>query len=154
MRFGHAPEPVESQRSRHAMILPLSGKWPEALRGLAEACVAWLGRGDIAKALNADAGALLADIVWTAGTIAATFPLAPPSPLAMATTWVPGLRSLWHLKKGLKYRKLPQRHPPAFIFISLPGQRSDLYEELYRTEPVLRVVMDLCDGPFPNERAE
>lgn len=112
LRFGHAPEPVESQRSRHAMILPLSGKLPEALRGLAEACVAWLGRGDIAKALNTDAAAHLADMAWTEGTIAATFPLAPPSPLAMATTWVPGLRSFWHLKKGLKYRKLPQRHLP------------------------------------------
>ena len=135
---------------RVARILPLSGKSHAALRELAGRYQAWLG--EHAEALSgdrADSDRLLADMAWTAGIGRSHF------------THRAGMvfRDAGSLGDSLKaWTEADEKSPPrtvakmAFVYTGQDSQWVGMGEALYRSEPVMRAVLDQCDAWLQEER--
>ena len=143
----------QAQRSpdtRTSRLLPLSGKTDQALRDLAERYLTWLDQK--AEALATSDGAadeLLADMAWTASVGRSHFPVRTGLTFRDAESLRHELRALAEVADE------PGRAPPqnvAFVYTGQGSQWVGMGEDLYRSEPVVRDVLDRCDAIFRNER--
>ncbi len=140
---GDAPDAIEARATR---LLPLSGRTGAALRELAGRYLAWLDERDGEDA----AGALLADMAFTAGAGRAHF--AHRAGIAF--------RDAASLREGLARladgdgtdAEARTAATVAFVYPGAGGEWAGMGEALYRTEPVARAVLDRCEQAFREER--
>ena len=136
--------------TRTSRQLSLSGKTDQALRDLAGRYLTWLDQK--AEALATSDGAadeLLADMAWTASVGRSHFPVRAGLTFRDAESLRDGLRALAAAAEE------PGRAPPqnvAFVYTGQGSQWVGMGEDLYRSEPVVRDVLDRCDAVFRNER--
>ena len=152
-----APVPVadlqadrEQRDSRQSRILPLSAKSESALRSLAGHFLGWVNGNN--AALESDdraAGPLLSDMAWTAGTGRSHFPYRAAVVFRNAESLVDSLRALSEAND----RPEPlEATSVAFVYPGQPGRWTELGAPLYRTEPVVRAVLDRCDEVLREQR--
>lgn len=141
------PEPYEgftvsgdAPVERPARLLPLSGKSAGALRDLADRYVSWLDgqEGPVSEAM-------LSDLAWTAGTGRSHLPHRAGLVFADAGRL---RRDLLTLAAG---REVPDRSvrdragKVAFVYAGRHDPWIAMGESLYRSEPVVRAVLDRCN---------
>ena len=135
-------------------ILPLSGKTPEALRSLAEAYLSWLDRGDVKRAAASLTREFLSDMAWTAGTGRSHFSHRAGVVFDDAAGLRAGLKpSGGKIPMVPTNRKYPAQCESPFLYSGF-NRWAGLGEDLYRTEPVFRAVLDRCDQLVSQERGQ
>ena len=148
------PPPSGDFDPRTARVLPLSGKSGAALRESAERYVAWLDTH--ARDLDAAGGAadaLLADMAWTAGVGRDHFPHRAGVAFRDVASLREGLRAV-----ATAGRTMPSPRggtaPPklAVVYAGEDAEWTETGKVLYRTEPVVRAVLDRCDEVLRDER--
>ena len=145
------PRP-EPQSERVARLLPLSGKSPEALRDLAGAYRSWLEDRIAATTSATESAALFADMAWTAGAGRAHFTHRAGLVFRDLAELRAGLRELAESDKG-PGEPIPATAPKAaLVYPGAGSQWVGMGESLYRTEPVVRAVLDRCDQVLRWER--
>ena len=141
---------------RAARVLPLSGKSDAALRELAERYLGWLDRkAGILATPGAAADSLLADMAWTAGVGRGHFGHRAAVVFHDANSLLAGLRAVAEGDRPDSTRAAQDSGTApkvAFVYAGLGGERTDLTESLYETEPVVRAVLDRCDAVLNDER--
>ena len=153
-RYGDMPTLDEPAPVRTTRILPLSGKSPEALRRLAEAYLSWPDRGDVKQAAEARAGEFLADMAWTASTGRSHFSHRAGVVFHDSASLRAGLEQGLENANGSNQSDIPGPVRVAFLYSGLDNQKASLGENLYRTEPVFRAVLDRCDQLVSQERGQ
>ena len=128
---------------RVARLLPLSGKSEEALRELASCYLEWLNACG-----GGDTDGVLADMAWTAGVGRAHFPYRAGVVFEDAASLRTGLQGVVEGGERLEGRA----RKVAFVFTGQASQWVGMGEELYRSEPVFRAVLDRCDEVLRGER--
>ena len=150
------PEPdMESKPGRTARLLPLSAKSPEALRELAGAYRSWLEEGVGAINDETEAAALLANMSWTAGAGRAHFSHRAGLVFRDAAELYNRLTELAQADNSSDKatEPIPAVAPRvAFLYPGAGSQWAGMGEALYRTEPVIRAVLDCCDQLLREER--
>jgi len=147
-----APDGDSGPGERQTRILPLSAKSDTALRSLAGRFLGWVD-GHIG-ALEADgsaAGPLLSDLAWTAGTGRSHFPHRAALVFRDGASLVDRLRALSEANGGPAPREATN---VAFVYSGRDSRWTGMGEALYRTEPVVRSVLDRCNDVLRNERGE
>ena len=141
--------------ARIERLLPLSGRTPEALRDLAGRYVAWLDEHAASRGPDGPVdGEVLADMAWTAGVgrshlshragVRFSDETSLRSALeALAASEIDADSSGETARAG---RKL------AFVYTGQASQWVGMGEALYRCEPVVRAVLDRCDGELRERR--
>ena len=152
-RYGDMPTPDEPAPVRTTRILPLSGKTPEALRSLAEAYLSWLDRGDVKRAAASLTREFLSDMAWTAGTGRSHFSHRAGVVFDDAAGLRAGLNQLAENSDGPDQPEVPSPVRVAFLYSGF-NRWAGLGEDLYRTEPVFRAVLDRCDQLVSQERGQ
>ncbi len=140
---GTAPSPIDTRTTR---LLPLSGKSDQALKQLAGRYLAWL---DARAELLDSADSPLADMAWTASVGRSHFEHRTGVAFRDATALREGLELLAEATDE------PTREPPrkvAFVYTGQGSQWVGMGQDLYRTEPVVRAVLDRCEAVFQRER--
>ncbi|MDE0612139.1 MAG: acyltransferase domain-containing protein [Gammaproteobacteria bacterium] len=135
---------------RAARILPLSGKSHAALGELAGEYRSWLD--DHAEELSEEGETLdqlLADMTWTAGIGRSHFTHRAGVVFSDAGSLRDGLEALVEAGEGSEPRVAAKA---AFVYTGQDSQRVGMGEALYRSEPVIRVVLDQCDAWLQEER--
>ncbi|MCE2398520.1 MAG: SDR family NAD(P)-dependent oxidoreductase [Gemmatimonadetes bacterium] len=146
------PAPQVDFAPRETRVLPLSGKSPAALRGLARRYLGWLDEHEQAFATSAEGGAagvLLADMAWTAGVGRSHFASRAAVSFHDAGSLRKGLTALIEAELGPEPRGLPEPPSPprtAFVYPGEGGEHIGVGQELHATEPVVRAVLDRCDA--------
>ncbi len=152
-------EPVADPRadgvdrdSRRTRILPLSAKSESALRSLAGRFLDWVdGRGGALGSDDSGAGPLLSDMAWTAGIGRSHFPHRAALVFRDGASLVDGLREL----SEANGRPGPlEATNVAFVYTGRDSRWTGMGAALYRTEPVVRAVLDRCDEVLRKERGE
>ena len=146
------PEPVadlavpDSETSeRETRVLPLSAKSDLALRELAERYLSWLDDQPEDEATRAG----LSDLAWTAGTGRSHFDYRAGLVFRDAASLRGELRAL----ADSSLEPAPQTpRRVAFAFTGHGSQWDGMGETLYRSEPVVRAVLDYCDEVLRDER--
>ncbi len=144
------PEYHEGLKTR---MLPLSSKSPEALRELATSYLRWLDENHAAQILE-DFGydSILADMAWTAGIGRSHFDHRSAVVFNDADQLRTGLETLTHSDGLPEFPDLPLATAKvAFLYAGQGSQLPGKGEALYRSEPVVRAVMDRCDRQFREE---
>ena len=144
----------ETQQVRTARVLPLSGKSPEALRDLAEAYLSWLAKEDVQYALENDAGNFLADMAWTAGAGRSHFSCRAGVVFTDAADLRASLEDVAQLAIASGERAFETTPRIAVAYTSSGSLWEGVGEELYRTEPVFRAVLDRCDESVRAEKGQ
>ncbi len=144
----------ETQQARTARVLPLSGKSPEALRYLAEAYLSWLTKEDVQYALENDAGNFLADMAWTAGSGRSHFSCRAGVVFTDAADLQASLENVAQSAMASGERAFGTTPGIAVVYASSGGLWEGVGEELYRTEPVFRAVLERCDEWVRAERGQ
>ena len=143
--------PVEEElNARGARVLPLSGKSGRALQELAERYLSWLdGRAEALSSEDAASGPLLSDMAWTASVGRAHF-------AHRAGVVFHDAESLREQLKALagtdQEPVLGSAGKVAFAYAGEASQWIGMGEVLYESEPVVRAVLDCCDGVIRKER--
>ena len=135
---------------RAARILPLSGKSHAALGELAGKYRSWLD--DHAGELSEEGETpdrLLADMAWTAGTGRSHFTHRAGVVFSDAESLRHGLEALEEAGERSEPRVVAKA---AFVYTGQGGQWVRMGEALYRSEPVIRAVLDQCDTWLREER--
>ena len=147
----HADGTEAQQAERPARVLPLSARSNAALPDVAGRYVAWL---DALEASAADGGIdqALADAAWTAGTGRSHL----EHRAGLAFTGTADLRAaLERLAAAAPSPDGAAPRPPArtaFVYASGDREWASVAADLYRTEPVVRAVLDTCDRLVREER--
>ena len=140
---GLVTDPEPGIHSRPIRLLPLSAKSDTALRSLAGHYLDWIDEhGKMPDGDESAASPLLSDLAWTAGTGRSHFRHRAAVVFQNRSSLVDKLRTISQatVKPG------PQEATHvAFLFPGRDGLGSGMEEELYRTEPVVRTVLDRCD---------
>ncbi len=134
-------------------VLPISGKSDEALRELAERYLAWLDAH--ARDLDAASGAanaLLSDMAWTAGVGRDHFPHRAGIVFDDAGSLREGLRAVAHSDRARSSRAAAATPKLTFSYAAESGEWAGMAKTLYRTEPVVRAILDRCDQVFQDQR--
>ncbi len=140
---------TENWDQRRVRILPLSSKSDNALRELAGRHIHWLDEHSTMQYAGISVEDLLADMTWTAAT--------GRSHLSLRTGIVfddeKSLRSGLMSVAGTNGRlPVPEKSPKlAFLFSAKETLEVGVGAELYRTEPVVRAVLDHCDQLLQEE---
>ena len=137
--------PTEHLDPRSTRLLPLSGKSDGALRDLAGRYVSWLDEHNLAS----EDEATLADLAWTAGIGRSHFTHRRGIVFSDGSSLRDGLTAL----SNNGPRSVP--HAPskvAFLYTGQGSQWPGMGENLYRTEPVVRAVLDQCDAVLREAR--
>ncbi|MDE2691873.1 MAG: SDR family NAD(P)-dependent oxidoreductase [Acidobacteriota bacterium] len=147
-----APDGESEPGERQTRILPLSAKSETALRSLAGRFLGWVDghNGDLESDGSA-AGPLLSDLAWTAGTGRSHFPHRAAVVFRDGASLVDRLRALAEANGGPKPREATN---VAFVYAGLESRWPGMGEALYRTEPVVRSVLDRCDEVLQKQRGE
>ena len=135
---------------RAARILPLSGKSQAALGELAGEYRSWLD--DYAEELSGEGEApnrLLADMAWTAGIGRSHFTHRAGVVFSDAGSLRDGLEALAEAGEKSEPRVAAKA---AFVYTGQDSQWIGMGEALYRSEPVIRAVLDQCDAWLQEER--
>ena len=135
---------------RQGRLLPLSARSDDALRRMAESYLDWLE--ERTSPTDEDLPGLLADMAWTAGVGRSHF--------AHRAGVV--FRDVDSLRAGLEAVAAEGRPSPAlvegaqakvaFAYTGEGGACAGMGGDLYRCEPVVRVVLDRCDEAVRNQR--
>ena len=121
---------------RVTRLLPLSGKTDEALREMASRYLEWVDATP-----GPDVEGALADMAWTASVGRAQF----THRAGVTFEDVESLRSALKETADGEGRAEGLASRVAFVFTGQASQWVGMGEELYRTEPVFRAVLDRCD---------
>ena len=148
--------PVQEGPELKTRLLPLSGKSSGALRDIAGNYLRWLEENVQAQGgADPDTGAVLSDMAWTASVGRSHF----DHRKAVVFNDVEQLRAGLVAIAGSE--DLPERPDSplanakiAFLYAGQGGQWPGMGEALYRSEPVVRAVMDRCDRQFQEEYGE
>ena len=147
-----APDGESEPGERQTRILPLSAKSETALRSLAGRFLGWVdGRGGALESDGSAAGPLLSDLAWTAGTGRSHFPHRAALVFRDRASLACGLRALSEANGGPAPREATN---VAFVYSGRESRWTGMGEALYRTEPVVRSVLDRSDDVLQNERGE
>ena len=144
------PSPRDGSGPRETRVLPLSGRSDAALRELAGRYLTWLDEraGEIERE-GAAADPLLCDAAWTAGTGRSHFDHRAGVVFRDAASLREGLGAL------VEADEAPAPGTASKVAFAYTGQASQwvgMGETLYRSEPVVRVVLDRCDALLRDER--
>ncbi len=143
---GESSSPAEPTR-RRVRLLPLSGKSAGALRALAERYLLWLdavGGGDCETTL--------ADMAWTAGVGRSHHPYRTGVAFRDARDLASRLRLV---ADHFEYSddEIPETATRvAFVYAGQFGSGAGMGGGLYRSEPVVRAVLDRCDDLMQQEQ--
>ena len=138
--------------SRETRVLPLSAKSDSALRALAGRFLGWVnGQGGALASDESAAAPLLSDMAWTAATGRSRFRHRAAVVFRDRESLVDSLRALSEATGRPKPREATN---VAFIYAGLDSQWTGMRETLYRTEPVVRAVLDRCDEVLRKQRGE
>jgi len=150
------PPDLEGRAGRTERLLPLSGRTPQALRDLAGRYAAWLDEHAESPGPDGPVDAeLLADMAWTAGGGRSHL----PHRAGVTFTDAPSLRSALEAlaasetgdgAAGETAARAGRRL--AFVYTGQASQWVGMGEALYRCEPVVRAVLDRCDGEMRERR--
>ena len=147
---GGLTRPPGDFESRPVRLLPLSAKSDVALRELAGRYLSWLdGRGDPAFTDGRAGDAGLSDIAWTASTGRGHFDFRAGVVFRGAASLRAGLRTVSETEPLPRMREATK---VAFAYAGQGGQWQGMGEDLYRSEPVARAVLDRCDQLMREER--
>ena len=138
---------------RGLRLLPLSGKSPAAVRALAGRYLAWLEARTEELSSGAEAGALLADMAWTASVGRSHFPYRTAIEFRDPGSLRSGLRAL--VEADASANDAPEPHLPARVAFAFTGQAGPWLASapvLYVSEPVVRAVLDRCEQTMCEER--
>ena len=135
---------------REARILPLSGKSDNALRELADRYLSWLDEEAVRACSDEPSnGSWLADMAWTASVGRSHFGCRDAIVFRSPDCLRAGLQALSERPEE------PDTIAPAKIAFAYTGQASQwvgMGQDLYETEPVVRVVLDRCDAFLREDR--
>ena len=131
---------VEDVAARTERVLPLSGKTPNALKGMASKYLTWL------EGLREDgaigSGMQLADMAWTACVGRSHFEYRA----GLTYSDVDTLREeLQRLSETEYFDPVDAAPKVAFVYTGQGSQWLGMGESLYLREPVVRSVLDRCD---------
>ncbi|MXZ57652.1 MAG: SDR family NAD(P)-dependent oxidoreductase [Rhodothermaceae bacterium] len=134
---------------RNARLLPLSGKSDAALRELAKRYLAWLDEYEEQQEDDSASASLLADMAWTAGTGRHHFSHRAGLVFRDAVSLRDQLSTLAESTNSHAGKQAPDLL--AFTFAEYSEYPVGMGEELYRSEPIVRVVLDRCDNAWQAE---
>ena len=147
-----APDAESAPGERQTRILPLSAKSESALRSLAGRFLGWVDeRGGALESDDSAASPLLSDLAWTAGTGRSHFPHRAAVVFRDGASLVGNLRTLSEANGGPEPREATN---VAFVYAGRDSGWTGMGEALYRTEPVVRAVLDRCDEVLREQRGE
>ena len=150
------PPPSGDFDPRTARILPLSGKSDKALRELAERYLAWLDtHADDLDAASGAGDSLLSDMAWTAGVGRDHFPYRAGVAFQEIGSLREGLHAVATADGTMSSGTAGAAATPPKLAFSYAGEdteRTGMGKMLYRTEPVVRAVLDRCDEILRDER--
>ncbi len=143
------PAATPALAKRPLRMLPLSGKTEAALRDLAKSYLATLGELRDNAGDAPVANSLLADMAWSAGVGRSHF-----DSRAGVVFWdMESLRErLSHVADSEELYPVPTASKVAFAYTGQASQWVGMGEDLYRSEPAAREVMDRCDLLIREER--
>ncbi|MYD19498.1 MAG: SDR family NAD(P)-dependent oxidoreductase [Rhodothermaceae bacterium] len=141
------PDPVDEDQ-RRMRVLPLSAKSNEALQALAGGYLSWLDE-HFKKPPEKNSDALLSDMAWTAAVGRSHLSHRAGITYDDEQSLRNGLMSVASTNGRLP---VPEIAPKvAFVFNAEETLGLEMGEELYRSEPVVRAVLDRCDELLQGE---
>ncbi len=138
---------------RGTRLLPLSAKSDAALRALARTFLGWLDEARTGLTSGNAADPLLSDLAWTAAVGRSHFDVRAGVVFRDAGSLREGLASLAE-PDGAGERE-PAAQPSGKVTFAYGGKAGpwlDATEELYKSEPVFRTVLDRCEALIREER--
>ena len=131
---------------RETRFLPLSGRSDQALRDLAGRYLSWLDE----RAGELSSQTVLADMAWTAGVGRSHFAHRAGVVFGDVESLREGLSAIVEAGAGLAP---PAPSKVAFVYTGQGSHWVGMGEKLYRSEPVVRAVLDRCDAALREDRA-
>lgn len=138
---------VDMLEQRKTRLLPLSGKSDSALRELAKRYLVWLD--EHVEQQEDGSVSLLADMAWTAGMGRHHFSHRTGLVFHDAVRLRDQLRTLAESTNSRTVKQTPDQ--VAFIFAEYNEYPVGMGEELYRSEPTVRAVLDRCENAWKAE---
>ncbi len=142
---------VDELTLRKSRILPLSGKTEGALHELATRYISWLDEHSYSLSSDDKAQSAMADMVWTASIGRSHFEHRAGIVFDEFTSLRKELASL---AQSNRIMKPMAQHTIAFVYSGAGDNWGDMGKELYDSEPVVRSILDYCDGIIQRERRE
>ncbi|MDE0673518.1 MAG: SDR family NAD(P)-dependent oxidoreductase [bacterium] len=133
--------------TRGVRFLPLSGKSAGTLRDLARRYLFWLDGGD-----STFSDAYLSDLAWTAGVGRSHFPHRAGLLFRNVRELRQELRTVSETYEFPDWEMPEGKTRVAFVYPGADGFSRAIGEEVYRSEPVARAVLDHCDGVMRQKR--
>jgi acyl transferase domain-containing protein/NADPH:quinone reductase-like Zn-dependent oxidoreductase len=141
------PDPVDEDQ-RSVRLLPLSAKSDDALRALAGGYLSWLDE-HVTKPSDKDSDRLLSDMAWTAAVGRSHLSHRAGIVYEDEQSLRNGLMNVASADGRLPVPEKAMKL--AFIFTAEDTLGVEMGEELYRSEPVVRAVLDRCDELLQRE---
>ena len=141
-------------RTRRVRFLPLSAESDGALRAMARRYLDWLAEPAGEPSFGSAADPVLSDMAWTAGIGRSHHHHRAGVVFRDARSLREGLGKL--VKADAKAARRPGGEAARKVAFAYTGEAGDwirMGRELYRTEPVVRAVMDRCNAVFDQEGA-
>ena len=146
----HLEPAQDAHNPRAARMLPLSGKSIGAPRELAERYLDWLGeRNGAAASGESAAEPVIADMAWTAGLGRSHFAHRAGIVFHDAASLEAGLRCVARAGRG---SEAGEATGTACAYAGEDGPPAAAVETLYRSEPVVRALIDRCDAILREKR--
>ena len=141
---GRSPAEGESG-PRETRFLPLAGRSDQALRDLAGRYLSWLDE----RAGELSSQKVLADMAWTAGVGRSHFAHRAGVVFGDVESLRDGLSAIVEAGAG---PAPPAPSKVAFVYTGQGSHWVGMGEKLYRSEPVVRAVLDRCDAALREDR--
>ena len=141
-------------QARRVRFLPLSAKSDGALRAMARRYLDWLAQHFGESSLGGADDPVLSDMAWTAGIGRSHYHRRAGVVFRDSRSLEEGLSAL--VQADAAAAKEPAGETArkvAFVYTGEAGQWFRMARNLYRTEPVIRAVMDHCDAVFNEARS-
>ncbi len=130
---------------RETRFLPLAGRSDQALRELAGRYLSWLDE----RAGELSSQTVLADMAWTAGVGRSHFAHRAGVVFGDVESLREGLSAIVEAGAG---PAPPAPSKVAFVYTGQGSHWVGMGEKLYRSEPVVRAVLDRCDAALREDR--
>ena len=142
--------PEATSDNRQVRFLPLSAKSEDALKHLARRYLEWIAERKDAG--GPDLSKLLANMAWTAGVGRSHFSHRASVVFHDAQTLESGLTAVEADGRPIPQLVEGSQARVAFAYTGQGQHWVGMGQELYRTEPVARAVLDHCDALVRNQR--